>query len=148
MRVLVAEDTPTQAAMVKMGLQRKGHEVFIARDGMEAIEKAYRENPDLIVSDVVMPKLNGYQLCRLLKDDTATASIPVVLLTSLDQKQDMFWGLKSGADKYITKEADIPHLVEEIQAFLEDWYATRTPGAGGRETAPSTAAWISMSWTG
>lgn len=130
MRVLVAEDTPTQAAMVKMGLERKGHEVVIARDGMEAIEKAYRENPDLIVSDVVMPKLNGYQVCRLLKDDRSTAAIPVVLLTSLDRKQDMFWGLKSGADKYITKEADIPLLVNEIQAFLDEWYATITPGAG------------------
>lgn len=139
MKVLVAEDTPTQAAMIKMGLKRKGHDVVIARDGMEAIEKAYRESPDLIVSDVVMPKLNGYQVCRLLKDDATTASLPVVLLTSLDQRQDMFWGMKSGADKYITKKADIPHLVDEIQAFLDEWYATRNLRSDSRDESPESA---------
>lgn len=117
-RILVVEDTPTQAAMVKLGLQRLGFEVVVARDGMEAIEKVYQELPDLVVSDVIMPKLNGYQVCRLLKDDQFTAGIPVVLLTSLDQRQDMFWGLKSGADKYLTKGGSIPELVAEIEAFL------------------------------
>jgi two-component system cell cycle response regulator len=119
-RILVAEDTPTQAAMVKLGLQRLGFEVVLARDGIEAIEMVYKERPDLIVSDVVMPKLNGYQVCRLLKDDRFTAGIPVILLTSLDEKQDMFWGLKSGADKFITKGASIPELVEEIETFLSE----------------------------
>ncbi len=129
MKVLVAEDTPTQAAMVKLALQRLGHEVVLARDGIDAIEKAYLERPDLIVSDVVMPRLNGYQVCRLLKDDRQTSSIPVVLLTSLEERQDMFWGLKSGADKYVTKGGDIPGLVREIQDFLEDWYRDREPVA-------------------
>jgi len=119
-RILVVEDTPTQAAMVKLGLQRLGFEVVVARDGMEAIEKVYQELPDLIVSDVIMPKLNGYQVCRLLKDDQFTADIPVVLLTSLDQRQDMFWGLKSGADKYLTKGGSIPELVGEIENFLAE----------------------------
>ena len=119
-RILVVEDTPTQAAMVKLGLQRLGFEVVVARDGMEAIEKVYQELPDLIVSDVIMPKLNGYQVCRLLKDDQFTAHIPVVLLTSLDQRQDMFWGMKSGADKYLTKGGSIPELVEEIENFLAE----------------------------
>lgn len=119
-RILVAEDTPTQAAMVKLGLQRLGYEVVVARDGMEAIEKVYQDLPDLIVSDVIMPKLNGYQVCRLLKDDQFTADIPVVLLTSLDQRQDMFWGMKSGADKFLTKGGSIPELVVEIENFLAE----------------------------
>ena len=127
MKILVAEDTPTQAAMIKLGLKRLGHDVILARDGIEAIEKAYQDQPELIVSDVVMPRLNGYQVCRLLKDDRQTSCIPVVLLTSLDQKQDMFWGLKSGADKFITKGGDIPDLVKKIQMFLEEWYSTRPP---------------------
>lgn len=122
MKILVVEDTPTQAAMIKLGLVRLGHEVVLAVDGIDAIEKVYKEQPELIVSDVVMPRLNGYQMCRLLKDDRQTSGVPLILLTSLDQKEDVFWGLKSGADKFITKGGDIPELVGEIQAFLDEWY--------------------------
>jgi len=134
-KILLAEDTPTQAAMVTLGLKRLGYEVVLARDGIEAIEKAYQESPDLIVSDVIMPKLNGYQVCRLLKDDQHTAGIPVVLLTSLDQKQDMFWGLKSGADKYITKGGAIPELVDEIKGFLDERTEGESP-AVKKEDSP------------
>ncbi|MFC1657672.1 diguanylate cyclase [Candidatus Moduliflexota bacterium] len=125
MKILVVEDTPTQAAMIKMGLQRLGHTVVQAKDGLDAIEKVYQEMPDLVVSDVVMPRLNGYQVCRLIKDDRQTAGIPVILLTSLDQKQDMFWGLKSGADKFITKGGDIPSLVDDVGEFIRNWYGGR-----------------------
>jgi diguanylate cyclase (GGDEF)-like protein len=99
----------------------------------------YKEQPDLIVSDVVMPRLNGYQMCRLLKDDRQTAGVPLILLTSLDQKEDVFWGLKSGADKFITKGGDVPDLVGEIQIFLDEWYRD---GAERRAVAakPGTAA--------
>jgi diguanylate cyclase (GGDEF)-like protein len=134
-KILVAEDTPTQAAMIKLGLQRFGHEVLLARDGIDAIEMAFRELPDLIVSDVVMPRLNGYQVCRLLKDDPQTSTIPVVLLTSLDQKQDMFWGLKSGADKYVTKGGDIPEFCEDVQAFLDEWYGGKSTSKGAERPA-------------
>jgi two-component system cell cycle response regulator len=119
MKILVAEDSLTQATLMKLALQRRGYEVVLARDGIEAIKKAWQESPDLVVSDVVMPRLNGYQVCRLLRDDHATARIPVILLTSLDQRQDAFWGLKSGADKFITKGGDIPALVGEIHDFME-----------------------------
>lgn len=133
MKILVVEDTPTQAAMIKIGLVRLGHEVVLAVDGIDAIEKVYKERPDLIVSDVVMPRLNGYQMCRLLKDDRQTSGVPLILLTSLDQKEDVFWGLKSGADKFITKGGDIPELVGEIQAFLDEWYrdGAAREGVGG-----------------
>jgi two-component system cell cycle response regulator len=137
MKVLVVEDTPTQAAMIKLGLVRLDHEVVLAGDGIDAIEKVYKEQPDLIVSDVVMPRLNGYQMCRLLKDDRQTSGIPLILLTSLDQKEDVFWGLKSGADKFITKGGDIPELVGEIQVFLDEWYRDGVEGmaAGGKPGA-------------
>ncbi|HEY6000301.1 MAG TPA: diguanylate cyclase [bacterium] len=118
MRILIAEDSQTQAAMMKLGLQRRGHEVALARDGIEAVVKVWQDPPDLVVSDVVMPRLNGYQVCRLLRDDPATARIPVILLTSLDQRQDQFWGLKSGADRYITKSGETAALVEQIHAFI------------------------------
>jgi two-component system cell cycle response regulator len=133
MKILVVEDTPTQAAMIKLGLARLGHEVVQAVDGIEAIEKVYKERPDLIVSDVVMPRLNGYQMCRLLKDDRQTSGVPLVLLTSLDQQEDVFWGLKSGADKFITKGGNIPELVGEIQVFLDEWYRDGAEGKAAGE---------------
>jgi two-component system cell cycle response regulator len=120
MKILIAEDSLTQATLMKHGLQRIGYEVILARDGIEAIKKAWQESPELVVSDVVMPRLNGYQVCRLLRDHQSTAHIPVILLTSLDQRQDAFWGLKSGADKFITKGGDIPALVAQIHGFIED----------------------------
>ena len=119
MKILIAEDSLTQATLMKHGLQRIGYEVILARDGIEAIKKSWQECPDVVVSDVVMPRLNGYQVCRLLRDHQSTARIPVILLTSLDQRQDVFWGLKSGADKFITKGGDISALVAEIHGFLE-----------------------------
>ncbi|MHB8835876.1 MAG: diguanylate cyclase [Candidatus Methylomirabilia bacterium] len=119
MKILVAEDSLTQATLMKHALQRIGYEVILARDGIEAIKKAWQEYPDVVVSDVVMPRLNGYQVCRLLRDHQSTARIPVILLTSLDQRQDVFWGLKSGADKFITKGGDIAALVAQIHEFLE-----------------------------
>jgi len=119
MKILIAEDSPTQAMVMKLGLQRMGYEVVLARDGIEAIKLAWQECPDLVVSDVMMPRLSGYQVCRLLRDDRITRRIPVILLTSLDQRQDEFWGLKSGADKFITKGSDIPALVAQIHGFIE-----------------------------
>lgn len=131
MKILIAEDSRTQATLMKLALQRRGYEVVLAGDGIEAIKMAWQECPDLVVSDVVMPRLNGYQVCRLLRDDQATSRIPVVLLTSLDQRQDAFWGLKSGADKFITKGGDIPSLVAQIHEFLEG----RAPGASAQDRA-------------
>ncbi len=132
MKILVAEDSLTQATLMKLALQRMGYEVVLARDGIEAIKKVWQECPDLVVSDVMMPRLNGYQVCRLLRDDQATKRIPVILLTSLDQRQDAFWGLKSGADLFITKGGDIPLLVSQIHGFLEDRAAADAGVAGGR----------------
>jgi len=132
MKILIAEDSLTQATLMKHGLQRIGYEVILARDGIEAIKKAWQECPDVVVSDVVMPRLNGYQVCRLLRDHQSTAHIPVILLTSLDQRQDAFWGLKSGADMFITKGGDIAALVAQIHGFLEKHASSGTLAAAVR----------------
>jgi len=133
MRILIAEDSPTQATLMKHGLQRVGYEVILARDGIEAIKKAWQECPDLVVSDVMMPRLNGYQVCRLLRDHRSTAHTPVILLTSLDQRQDAFWGLKSGADKFITKGGDVPALVAQIHEFVQERVRAGTAVAQTRD---------------
>ena len=101
--ILVADDSPTEQRLVVAALTARGYRVITACDGEEALAKAELEKPDLIVLDVVMPKKNGYQVCRQLKTTAATQGIKVLLLTSKNQESDRFWGLKQGADAYLTK---------------------------------------------
>lgn len=118
-RVLIAEDSATQRQIISMVLKREGHEVVMAQDGIEAVSQAYRERPDVIVLDIEMPKMNGYQVCRLLKEDVRTAHIPVIMLTSRDQETDKFWGLKTGADRYVTKDFQLTGLAAAVREMLE-----------------------------
>ncbi|MHB9053763.1 MAG: diguanylate cyclase [Thermoleophilia bacterium] len=117
-RVLVAEDSPTQRQIIMSVLHGEGYEVILACDGIEAVTQAFSETPDLIVLDIEMPRMNGYQVCRLLKDDRRTAHIPVVMLTSRNQETDKFWGLKTGADRYVTKDFKLTGLASCIGELL------------------------------
>src|SRR5688572_5280183 len=99
--------------MIEKMLAGAGYDVVTARDGLEAIEKAVLEDVRLIILDVMMPRMNGYQACRLLKTDPATRDLPVVILTSRDQAGDRFWGLETGADYYITKDSE-PHRILDL----------------------------------
>lgn len=117
-RVLVADDSPTSLAVVSDLLARDGHEVMLARDGLEAMELALRELPDIVVLDVVMPRMNGYQVCRMLKLDEQTGHIPVVMLTSRDQPADHYWGLQTGADMYVTKEQPLEAVSGAVSTLL------------------------------
>lgn len=130
-RVLIAEDSATQRQIISMVLKREGHEVVVARDGIEAVTQAYHERPDVIVLDIEMPKMNGYQVCRLLKEDARTAHIPVIMLTSRDQETDKFWGLKTGADRYVTKDFKLTGLADTVREILKE----REAGAGPSEIA-------------
>lgn len=118
-KILVIDDSPTQRMMIKIFLEKQGFRVVTAEDGMEGINKTYSELPHLIISDIVMPELNGYQLCRLLKNEEFTSHVPIILLTNLGQSQDKFWGIRAGADSYICKEADPQELLEQINILLE-----------------------------
>lgn len=117
-KVLVADDSQTSLALVRDFLERNGYEVVTARDGLEAMEAAYKESPDLVLLDVVMPRMNGYQVCRMLKLDEQTQHIPVVMLTSRDQPADQYWGLQTGADCYVTKEQPLPRVLESVRRVL------------------------------
>jgi twitching motility two-component system response regulator PilH len=101
--ILVVDDSPTEQKLVVAALQSKGYRVITAVDGEDAIDKATREQPRLVVLDVVMPKKNGYQVCRQLKTTASTQHIKVLLLTTKNQDADKFWGMKQGADAYLTK---------------------------------------------
>jgi twitching motility two-component system response regulator PilH len=105
-KILVAEDSPTQLKMTVSALRDPGHTILTAMDGEEALRKVLAEKPDLVILDVVMPKMDGFQVCRKLKSSAETQSIPVIILTNKNQKADEFWGKKQGADIYLTKPLD------------------------------------------
>lgn len=119
-KILLIDDSKTQLYSLKIILNKAGFEVVTADNAVVGIELAYQQMPDLIVSDIVMPSINGYQLCRLLKNDITTKHIPIVLLTILEGKIDKFWGLKAGADKFLNKESDPENLIEEISQILKN----------------------------
>ena len=111
--ILIADDSPLVLRMMQKMLEEAGFGVVTARDGLEAIEKAVAEDVRLVILDVMMPRMNGYQACRLLKTEPLTRDLPVVILTSRDQAGDRFWGLETGADYYITKDSE-PHRILEL----------------------------------
>ena len=119
-RLLLIEDSPTQLITISKTLEAEGYTVIEARNGAEGLARAYNELPDLIISDVVMTGINGYQLCRLVKSDPDLAATPVILLTKLDGSVDRFWGFKSGADRYIPKEPGFTSLIKATQEMLEE----------------------------
>lgn len=130
--ILVVDDSLTQLAVLQDALEGEGFRVETAQDGMEAITKAYQSFPSLILSDVIMPELNGYHLCRLLKNDPRTAQIPVILLTNLRERHDRFWGEKAGADRYLEKGADLTPIIEAVISLLP----AAPPKAGDVPPAP------------
>ncbi|MBI4534412.1 MAG: response regulator [Candidatus Melainabacteria bacterium] len=119
-RLLLIEDSPTQLLTIKRVLELEGYVVITAGNGAEGLARAYNELPDVIVSDVVMSGINGYQLCRLVKNDPDLSATPVILLTKLDGSIDRFWGLKSGANRYIPKEAGFPSLIKAVKEILAE----------------------------
>jgi len=117
--ILVVDDSPLILEMISKFLNTNGYEVLTASDGIEAIEKAFRELPDMIVLDVMMPRMNGYQTCRLLKSDHETCDIPIIMLTAKDQASDKYWGIQTGADVYLSKEFEQPILLKTIETLIQ-----------------------------
>lgn len=117
--LLIVEDSATQAEMLKYVLEEKGFEVLIASNGKKALEVLNDRIPDLIISDVVMPQMNGYELCKALKTNNKWQNIPIILLTTLSDTQDVIMGLESQADYFISKNQDQTALCQRIQVILE-----------------------------
>ncbi|MGI9646965.1 MAG: response regulator [Acidimicrobiia bacterium] len=118
MKVLIADDSPVLVTALRKLLEQSGYEVVAAMDGLEAVQCFYQENPDLVLLDIQMPKLHGYVVCRLLKEDPASRHIPVLILTGRDSAEDRYWGNRSGADGYLTKESMGDELLDAIQSAL------------------------------
>ncbi len=117
-KILIVDDSKTQRLTLKLKLERHGYEVIDAENGMEAIKLVYEQAPSLVLSDVIMPSINGYHLCRLIKRDKLTKHIPVILLTVLDKKIDRFWGLRAGADEFFCKDGSDDELIKKVEALL------------------------------
>jgi len=118
-RILVVEDDVTLRTMLKMQLERIGYQVATAADGEDGLAKVRAERPDLILLDVVMPKMDGYETCRRIKTDMATANIPVIMLTSRSEHEDKLRGLRGGANDYVTKPYDLGELLARVRNILQ-----------------------------
>lgn len=116
-KILVIDDSPTERHVLVDVLTRSGYEILTAENGEEGIEKARSEKPDLILMDVVMPGLNGYQATRTLTRDESTKHIPIIVCTSKDQETDKIWGLRQGAHDYLTKPINADELLMKIAAL-------------------------------
>ncbi len=118
--ILVVEDSPTFMQCMTNPLIEKGYRVLTAEDGEEALSKTSEDQPDLIVLDVILPKKNGFQVCRQLKTTPGTEAIKILMLTSKTQDCDRFWGLKQGADEYMTKPFDTEDYLSTISRLLAE----------------------------
>ena len=117
-RILIVDDSPTEVHVLKTMLEKHGFETLSATSGEEGIEVAKKSRPDLVLMDIVMPGLNGFQATRQLTKNPETSSIPVIIVTTKDQETDRVWGLRQGAKDYITKPAKEAELVSKIQTAL------------------------------
>lgn len=117
--ILVVEDEPDNALALKDRLEMEGYLVITAIDGVEALEKLKEAKPALIVSDVMMPRMNGYQLCRKIKSEAEWKNIPIILLTAKGQESDKFWGQESGCDDYVTKPFEMKEVVAKVRNRLQ-----------------------------
>jgi twitching motility two-component system response regulator PilH len=117
-RILIAEDSDTEVAFLNEILQTTPHDLTFARDGLEAEASARQGDYDVIILDVIMPGKNGFKVCRNLKNDPSKQKTPIILLTSKSETSDRYWGMKQGANAYITKPYNPDALLEEIDRQL------------------------------
>ena len=116
--VLVVEDTLSELELISNYLRESGYTVIIATDAKEALNKALKQQPDVVVTDVVMPGMSGFELCRKLKNNPATEKLPIIICSSKNQEIDRFWGMKQGADVYVTKPFTREQLVRAVKSVV------------------------------
>jgi twitching motility two-component system response regulator PilH len=118
-RILIVDDSPSQLMGIRRIVEKLGHEAITAEDGAAGVEVCKRELPDLVLMDVVMPNLNGFQATRSISKDPATQHIPVILVTTKDQDTDRVWGMRQGAKAYITKPFSESDLADVIVKYMQ-----------------------------
>ena len=116
--IMIVEDSATDMQFARSVCEENGFQVLTETDGEKVFEHAKKEQPDLILLDVILPNKNGFQVCRQLKNDAATSAIKVIIVSSKDQPSDKFWGMKQGADEYVTKPYGEDDLLKAIEKLL------------------------------
>lgn len=117
-RIMIVDDSPTEIHVLKTVLEKQKYEVISAESGEQGVEMAKAEMPDLILMDIVMPGLNGFQATRQISKAPETANIPIIIVTTKDQETDRVWGLRQGAKDYLTKPIDEKLLISKIKELL------------------------------
>jgi DNA-binding response OmpR family regulator len=147
-KILVVDDEVDLVKTVSFSLEAEGYTVLVSYNGEDALNQARKENPDLILLDIMLPKLDGYKVCRLLKFDERYKHIPVLMLTAKTQEKDKIVGMETGADEYIAKPFDMDELMEKIKTYLNKlfgvisselnaWNKFRTPHSKIRNVCKS-----------
>jgi two-component system, OmpR family, alkaline phosphatase synthesis response regulator PhoP len=117
-KILLVDDEVDLVETIRFSLENEGFTVLVSYNGEDALNQARKENPDLILLDLMLPKLDGYKVCRLLKFDERYKHIPILMLTAKTQEKDKLLGKETGANEYITKPFDIDKLMEKVKSYL------------------------------
>ncbi|MBX9257413.1 response regulator [Desmonostoc muscorum CCALA 125] len=118
-KVLVVEDTPSQLELINSFLRENGHTVIKAYDAKDGMIKAIKHQPDAIITDVVMPEVSGFEFCRQLKKNPTTKKVPIIICSSKNQPIDRIWGMRQGADVYLTKPFTKQQLLHALKSLVE-----------------------------
>ena len=130
-KILIIEDDPATTRLVDYSLRHEGYQVSTASNGLDGIRKATKEAPDLIILDVMLPGMDGFEICHRLRAEPATAKLPVLMFSAKAQEMDKNTGLLVGADAYLTKPATPNSIVSHVEALLEE----KQPKTAGQEKA-------------
>jgi DNA-binding response OmpR family regulator len=117
-KILIVDDEADLVETVRFPLEMEGYHVLVSYNGEDALNQARKENPDLILLDLMLPKLDGYKVCRLLKFDDRYKHIPILMLTAKTQEKDKTLGMETGANEYITKPFEMDDLLKKVKAYL------------------------------
>jgi len=117
-KILIVDDEVDLVETIRFLLEMEGYSVLVSRDGEDALNQARRENPHLIILDIMLPKLDGYKVCRQLKSDKRYKQIPILMLTARTQQKDKILGMEAGADEYIMKPFDLAAFMEKVKTYL------------------------------
>ncbi len=130
-KILIVDDNPHVLKLLKISLERAGYEVFTAENGDEGLEFANRIQPDLIISDVMMPQTDGIEFCWMIRENSSIPMVPFIFLTSLDDREMEIRGFRAGADEYLIKPVDRKVLLEKVEALIQRANRVKSMDSGG-----------------